>query len=127
MDEPKVMICGIYTTAMTRLLTDKGFLIAQPSLAMAERFNLDRVHDRNVVILDRSDKQGVKIDGEAESAEAVVQVMSEVLPDMIVRERALSNMLQGAESGKFNLQTGFLSFDLEFPSGSKVVLDNVRR
>ncbi len=101
-------------------------MIAQPSAATAERFNLNKVHERNVAIVDRPDKQGVTVEGEAEPAESVVLVLLKALPDMIVREITLPNFLEEQRSGKFSLQTGFLSFDVEFPYGSKIFLDSVR-
>jgi len=126
MSKPKVMIRGIYTTALTRFLAERGYVIAQPSAATAERFNLNKVHERNVTIVDRPDKQGVTVEGEADPAESVVLVLLNALPDMIVRELMLPDFLEEQESGKFSLQTGFLSFDVEFPYGSKIFLDSVR-
>lgn len=126
MSKPKVMIRGIYTTALTKFLTDRGYVIAQPSAATAERFNLNKVHERDVAIVDRPDKQGVTVEGEADPAESVVLVLLKALPDMIVREITLPKFLEEQRSGRFSLQTGFLSFDVEFPYGSKILLDNIR-
>ncbi len=124
---PKVMIRGIYTTALTRLASEKGFLISQPSIITAERFGVKRVHERNVVVFDREDKQGVSVEGEAEPTEALVMAFAEVLPDVIVRERTLPIVPAEGAYGRFTLQPGFLFFDLEFPYHSKVFLDSVRR
>jgi len=126
MDEPKVMIRGIYTTALTKLLTDKGFLIAQPSHVTVDRFKIDRLYERNVNVFDREDRQGIVVEGEAGAAESALQTLSQTLPDMIAREKTLSEVFPASGSGRFNLQTGFLIFDLEFPYASKIFLDNIR-
>ena len=123
----RVMIRGIYTTALTKLLTDEGFLISQPSIITAERFGVKRVHERNVVIVDREDRQGVRVEGEAEPAETLVTTLAQALPDMIIMEQISPNRLIKGRNGKYTLHLGFLSFDLEFPYGSKVFLDRVRR
>ncbi len=126
MSNLKVMIRGIYTTALTKLLSDRGFLIARPSPITAERFNLGRVYEENVLVADRSDKQGVEVEGEAEPAEAIVQTLLQVLPDIVVREKTLSEFLAEKIYSRLSLQPGFLSFDVEFPRGSKLFLDRVR-
>jgi hypothetical protein len=106
------MIRGIYTTALTKLLTDEGFLISQPSIVIAERFGVKRVHERNVVIVDREDRQGVRVEGEAEPAEALITTLAQALPDMIIREQISPNGLIKGGNGKYTLHLGFLSFDL---------------
>jgi hypothetical protein len=126
MSKPRVMIRGIYATALTRLLADMGFLISQPSAAITERFDLRRIYERDVTIVDRPDKQGIRVEGEAEMAEYVVLSLLEALPDMIVREVYLPDSMQGESTGRFRLQTGYLFFDVEFPYGCKTYLDNLR-
>jgi len=123
----RVMIRGIYATALTKLLTDEGFLISQPSIVTAERFGVKRVHERNVVIVDREDRQGVRVEGETQPTEVLITTLAQALPDMIIREQISPNGLIKGGNGKYALHLGFLSFDLEFPYGSKVFLDRVRR
>ncbi|MBS7622551.1 DUF402 domain-containing protein [Candidatus Bathyarchaeota archaeon] len=126
MGKPRVMIRGIYATALTRSLTDMGFLISQPSAAMTERFDLKRTHEWDVTVVDRPDRQGIRVEGEAEMAECVVLSLLKALPDMIVREVYIPDLMQKERTGRFRLQAGYLLFDVEFPYGCKTYLDDVR-
>ncbi|MGQ9543805.1 MAG: DUF402 domain-containing protein [Candidatus Bathyarchaeia archaeon] len=125
MVKPRVMIRGIYTTALTKLLSDRGFLITQPSATIARRFGFRRIYGRDVLILDRFDKQGVRVEGLAEHVESIVQVLVEALPDVVVRESLpVRPLMVGVD--RINLHLEHLSFDLEFPYGSKTYLDRLR-
>ncbi|MBS7649936.1 DUF402 domain-containing protein [Candidatus Bathyarchaeota archaeon] len=125
MSKPRVMIRGIYTTALTKLLSDRGFLITHPSLTTVRRFGFRRIYGRDVLLVDRSDRQGVRVEGVAEHVESVVQVLVDTLPDVVVRENfPVRPIMVGV--GRFNLHPGYLSFDIEFPYGSKRYLDRVR-
>ncbi|MEM3004607.1 MAG: DUF402 domain-containing protein [Candidatus Bathyarchaeia archaeon] len=126
MGKPRVMIRGIYATALTRFLSNTGFLISRPSAAITERFELKRTHERDVTIVDRPDKQGVRVEGEAEMAECVVLSLLECLPDIVVREIYIPERIQGQRKGRFHLQAGYLLFDVEFPYGCKAYLDDLR-
>ncbi|NJE07820.1 ribonuclease E/G [Thermococcus sp. M39] len=62
--EVSVRIRGIYSTALTKLLLDKGFKISQPSQKIAERLNLEKTYSEfDVDIYDKKDNQGVILVG----------------------------------------------------------------
>ncbi|MGC8962289.1 MAG: hypothetical protein ACP5K1_07630, partial [Candidatus Bathyarchaeia archaeon] len=120
-----ISVRGIYATALTRLLLDGGFRIARPSLKVASRLGLKpNLEAVDVLIADREDRQGVKITGEASEADGVVEYLWRRLPDAVVREHH-GLALEGVE-GKLRLTTGYLSFEVEFPGASKLLLDDVR-
>ena len=120
-----LIIRGIYATALTKLLMDNGFKIVQPSLKVARRLGLKPSFEAfKVQIVDKSDRQGIKVIGEAPEAERVVECLRKFLPDVIVRECYGFDFR--ASGGRVRLATGFLSFEVEFPGGSKLFLDDVR-
>ena len=83
----KVRVRGIYATALTKLLLDHGFEIVQPSAIIAERFNLEPVEEEpDVIISDRTDKQGIVVSGPGEHLEAILSVIRSELHDAIVRK-----------------------------------------
>jgi len=83
----KVRVRGIYATALTKLLLDKGFTIVQPSLVIAERFKMAPIEEEpDVVISDREDKHGVLAVGLEEHLSAVLKALREEAPDTIIRK-----------------------------------------
>jgi len=86
-EEPvKVRIRGIYATALTKLMLDKGFDVVQPSPVIAERFSLEPSGEEpDVIISDRADKHGIVLSGPGEPVEQVLSVLREELPDAIFR------------------------------------------
>jgi len=111
---PKVEIRGIYATALTKVLGSR-FQIVRMSKVISERFNIKTCYEfGEVLIRDTPDKHGVTIMGTVEGAEAVVNFLKEVLPDVIVREKSLKGWF------------GYGCFNLEFPYLSKKVLDKIR-
>ena len=62
--EVSVRVRGIYSTALTKFLMDKGFKISQPSKKIAERLGLEKSYDEfDVDIYDKRDSQGVVMVG----------------------------------------------------------------
>ncbi len=117
MERPGIRIRGIYTTALTRLLLDGGYRIADPSDAARERFSLDadsgQPHD--LEIRDRPDRQGVTLTGQWELTREVVVFLLLKLPDMIVS--SFETPVNFGEEAKASV---------EFPGASKAFLDTVR-
>jgi hypothetical protein len=116
MGKPKVKIRGIYTTALTKLLLDSRFSIVHPSPEVLSRFGIEwSVSPRiDVSIRDRSDRQGVIIEGDAFRTAEVVEALKNALFDVVSRRL----------SSPENKDTAI--FDLEFPSLSKADLDRIR-
>ncbi|MCC6042947.1 MAG: hypothetical protein LM598_04900, partial [Candidatus Verstraetearchaeota archaeon] len=84
MADVSVMVRGIYTTALVKLLLDHGFKIAKPSATTAERFGLkDPPKEWDAVIRDYKPPQG-SIAVEGPRAREVVRLLMESLPDVVV-------------------------------------------
>ncbi|MGP3668177.1 MAG: DUF402 domain-containing protein [Candidatus Bathyarchaeota archaeon] len=111
----KVEIRGVYSTALTNLIS-KEFEIVRMSGKIMRRFHVDHVSQDfgDVSIVDREDKQGVVILGVFEAAEAVVDFLRKNLPDVVVREKAIKGWF------------GYGHFNVEFPYLSKKILDEER-
>jgi len=100
---------GIYSTALTRILLEEGFGIAQPSVDVAERFRLKSGPARfELDVRDRPDRQGVESFGSPDAQELFITVLRRSLDDVVVRRRDA------------------MSLEVEFPSDSKKRLDQVR-
>jgi len=91
-----VRIRGIYSTALTKLLLDKGFKISQPSPKIVERFKLEKTYeDFDVEVFDKRDKHGVVVVGSR--VEAVKMIFEETFID--VSFRRLPYQLYGVYKG----------------------------
>lgn len=134
MPKPKVKIRGIYTTALTKLLLDGGFTIAQPSAAICQRFHLPPNSElEQISIYDGGDLHSIIIEGDRKGAEEVIQLFTQNLPDIIVRPASPQPQAWQELSGvklswqefraKFGTKTNFI---IEFPYTSKAMLDAVR-
>jgi hypothetical protein len=78
-------IRGIYTTALTRLLLDAGYRIADPSPETRQRFALGSTPAiPGLLIKDRDDHQGVDIIGEADGVSRILRVAQERLLDAVL-------------------------------------------
>jgi len=99
----KVRIRGIYSTALTKLLLeynevcgtklllDHGFDIVQPSVAIQERFGLEeREESPDLDVDDRHDLQGVQALGKADSINTFKSILQSCLDDVIVRKWAVT-------------------------------------
>lgn len=85
-ESAKLKIRGIYSTALTHIFLERGFTIVSPSAAITERFALAPVTDaEEVTIYDRSDKQGVVVEGEREKVAVIVEALRSTLPEAIFR------------------------------------------
>lgn len=82
----KARVRGIYSTALTKLLLDNGFQIAEPSHSITERFGVKQNNDfPDLRIKDREDRQGVQIKGKAEPVGNFASVLRSLLEDAVTR------------------------------------------
>ncbi len=120
MRRTNVKIRGIYTTALTRLFVDMGFGIAQPSCEIRERFQIPAEEaTEDISIVDRDDRQGIRIFGKRALVEEVIQRLWDVFLDVVVRKKSPPEGTAGAEEARFFL-------DVEFPGATKTLLDSLR-
>ena len=121
--KPKVVIRGIYATALTKLLLDSDIIVNEPSQVIAKRLQLNRTFQiTETRIQDRHDRQGIILSGFAEDTDQIVEVLKNALPDLVIREKFTLNHL----TRKTPLQLGFTSWDVEFTYNTKRALDEVR-
>ncbi len=122
-----VKIRGIYTTALTRLLLDSGYAIADPSPEIQKRFSLVPTHRLpEILIKDREDHQGVEIIGEADGiCRLLGDVQSQLLDLALLRFEALAesekDLVDELEASK-----ELVHARLEFGAVSKGSLDLIR-
>jgi len=124
----RVKVRGVYATALTSLLLNRGFTVVRPTPVIQERFKLGPVElEEEVSISDRRDKQGVVVRGE--KAEAVVALLKETFPEAIFREASPDiRELKGARLSWDQFRTLARSgFEVEFPYQVKLALDELRR
>jgi hypothetical protein len=82
----KAKIRGIYSTALTRLLLDNGFEIAQPSLAIKKRFGLsDDSEPPDIRIKDRYDLQGIRALGTVGALDTFQYILHSTFEDVLTR------------------------------------------
>ena len=129
--KPTVRVRGIYSTALTKLFKDLNFPIVEPSQKISERFtplDSEQVYLRPVEITDRSDRQGVIVQGEPTQTKQVIEAMRTNFLDMVLKAKPISLPRKPSKEGKFPLQA-FLevsSFEVEFPYIAKSILDQLR-
>ncbi len=75
-----VRVRGIYATAISKILYDKGFNICHASKKIKERFGLkETLTPPNVTVKDLEHRQGVLVIGDYEEAKAVYNVLKETV------------------------------------------------
>ena len=71
-DAARVRVRGIYATALTRLLTDRGHEVVQGSAALRDRFDVDLPPvPADVGVATTRDRQGVGVEGRTAAVDAV--------------------------------------------------------
>ena len=80
-------IRGIYSTALTKLLLDRGFEIVQPSTTLKDRFKLEEnMESPDIDIYDRYNRQGTRVLGKTEAVKVFKSVLQDNFDDAIIRE-----------------------------------------
>ena len=76
----KVKIRGIYSTALTKLLMDSGYIVVEPSAEIQARFGLGQSRgDYEILIYDQDNLQGITLFGERAALPASVCAMFGIL------------------------------------------------
>ncbi len=82
-----VYIQGIYSTALSKLFKDAGFVLAFPSKTISKRLNLEiTASDWTSSIISDPQIFGLKIFGEKENVEEVLKVIKDNLEPIVVRK-----------------------------------------
>ena len=122
-----VKIRGIYTTALTRLLLDWGYPIAEPSPEITQRFHLEGVpQEPEVLIQDLQNHQGVRMTGEADQLSDLVRLFQKDLLDAVLLDfGTLPDTKKGRvweipESKELDVAA------VEFGGAAKETLDRIR-
>jgi len=112
----RIKVRGIYATALTRLTLDSGFEIVDPSAKVRERFELNfPVRQHDIFIHDRTDLQGIELEGEADGLSCFLGKLGESLPDTVIMKICADEEDDGKAVA-----------NLELPGGSKEKLDEIR-
>ena len=109
----KLMVRGIYSTALIHLLLSSGFTITRPTRSQSERFGVSSRDPPDAEIMDLTpDRNCIEIRGSSEAVEPVIDVLRKTFADLIV--------LGVKDSG------GLLSARMGFPNDAKFKLDELR-
>jgi len=82
---------GIYSTALTKVLLDQGFVIVQASKTQKDRFKVEEDHNSpDLVVHDRRDLQGIHALGRSETLDAFLGLLRSRLEDVITRKWAFT-------------------------------------
>ncbi|UCH03039.1 MAG: ribonuclease E/G [Candidatus Bathyarchaeota archaeon] len=110
----KARIRGIYSTALTKLLLEKGFQIVQPSLASEERFGLTAHQEPpDLDIYDRLDLHGLHVLGKRSAIDAFSSMLKTQLDDVILRRWDVSvNGIYKGVVTKLNPERGVALVDI---------------
>jgi len=112
----RIKIRGIYSTALTKLVSDWGYAVADPSAKIRERFSLEPNEEPNdILIQDREDLQGIELSGKPENLCQFLTFLQERLPDVIL-----------VQFDPLDEKEGPAKATTEFPGATKEILDNLR-
>ncbi|MGC8495210.1 MAG: DUF402 domain-containing protein [Syntrophobacteraceae bacterium] len=114
---PRIKIRGIYSTALTRVALDFGFVVVQPSESVRERFRAKLPDDvpYDILVRDRQDLQGIEARGEADHICRFLTLLRELLFDAII-----VGILPTDDSEPVVIA------NLELPGSAKEKLDRIR-
>ena len=90
MTDPTIRLRGIYSTALTQLLSSVGVAVVDPSTPIEERFDMS-FPDRSptVEIADTTDRRGIGVTGLPSHVEALDPIVSEIAIDTFGLDAAL--------------------------------------
>ncbi|NLI83557.1 MAG: DUF402 domain-containing protein [Deltaproteobacteria bacterium] len=112
----RLKIRSIYATALTRLTLDAGYLIADPSSKIRDRFGLQpSVEPHDLLIQDREDLQGLEVSGEPERVCQFLTFLQEKLVDPVLLEIIPSEDDEAS-----------VIASIELPGAAKEILDFLR-
>jgi len=112
----RIKVRGLYTTALTKLLLDEGYLVVQPSTEIAVRFHISSAGDQyDILLQEKEDLQGVELVGEPERICQLVTFLQERLIDPILMECIPMQENEALVTAK-----------VEFPGAAKSILDQIR-
>ncbi|HEX5415325.1 MAG TPA: DUF402 domain-containing protein [Chloroflexota bacterium] len=98
---PPVRVRGIYATALTRVLIDLGFPIAEPSPAIVGRFRLRASSaPPRARIDDRIDREGVRLKGSIADVNVLVDALVEAVPQTVRVSGPLATTLVFGQAAK---------------------------
>jgi hypothetical protein len=110
----RVRVRGIYSTALTKLLLERGFQIVEASPVMRQRLQIPALPGpSDASVYDRYDRQGVLVEGRAEAVEEVARAIVQALPDPVLH--------------RMEAPAGSARLAFEFPATIKQALDRLRR
>lgn len=112
----KVMVRGIYSTALLRLILKNGHEISLPTISQKERFGVWSTESPDVMVSDTQDKHAVKILGKTEYIEEFVRILKKDVP---------STIFVGKTKQLENPQ-GNVQLIAAFPLNAKLELDTLR-
>ena len=122
----RLRIRGIYATALTTLLRDLGYFIADPSPEIQERISLmPSQEEPEILIQDREDHQGISVVGEGGKVAQLVGILQEQLLDVVLVEFETGGGWGESKEGSKG-RADLVRAKLEFPGASKEILDRVR-
>lgn len=123
----RVKVRGIYATALTALLLERGFEIVSPSEVIQARFGLPaNDQPEEVLVVDRRDKQGVMIEGVKGAVEETVAALQEALPYAVFTPSEVK-LPKGRSPGALAALLGAKARYIgDFPRPVKESLDGIR-
>lgn len=105
----KVKVRGIYSTALTQILTERGIEVVQPSKKMVERFSIENNDSAANIIYDKEDMNGITISGS--NARELADIINERLQDSAVRVQEFGDIYCGKIKNT-DARTGNILIDL---------------
>lgn len=111
------MVRGIYSTALCKLLSDKGYKISMPTYAQRDRFENWVMEPPELEIVDTPDKHAIKIIGRLEPINEFLNALREEVPSAIILGD-LRRLKNGSDTYMLHV-----SFSLD----AKDELDSLRR
>lgn len=109
----RVRVRGIYSTAIARLLIDRGHEIVDPTESQRRRFGSASQAPPDIMIWDTEDREGIVLEGRASSVDDLVDILSSISWQVVVKS-------DGPREGDFARASVY------FPIDAKLALDALR-